>query len=451
MIKEIYSLNFRLKNNILPLLIFIFFLILIMPYIYFTIIGFLFFLLSILFIKKPEIPLAIQFTGTIIYFYIIFKLNMETTSILTGSFHSFLVYCYLLGGIIFSSKYVKKIKVSWIDVLFGIFFFIIFLSYLVLSHSSKKILYAPLWVIAPYIGIQLLQVEKKLFSFIKCCIVVATIQAIFSFYELFLNPVFTKTTRFSMYRFSRPGQVDNPILYAMTFAILIIILIMQIYEGKNKIKLKYFILLIPSFYLLLRSGSRGVLISTFIVILFYFSVIVNTNINKKILSIFFILLFFATSYMCLPGVTRSFYTSTINSIDTPGTSINIRINLIKESLNDFRRSPIWGIGTGNSAAGYGSPHNMILEIFTEWGIIGFFIFLLLYYITIKTALIFIKSEKNPDLIFLMKLSLTLFIFFTIQGVLFGGYITTYTQFFLSMGLISSIGKLKEKPICIKKF
>jgi len=417
---------------------------------YYSAIGFIVIsILFLLFVRNPELSLAVQFIGTVFYFYLVFKLGMKTTtSIMTGSFHIFLVYSYILGGILFNIKYPRKLKVSLIDILFIIFFFLIFMSYLIFSENSIKMQYAPLFVIAPYLGIQFLQSKKRVNRFVKFCIIVAIIQMIISFYELMFNPIFREGTRFSMYELSTPGRRDNPILYAITFAVLIIILLSKLYEHEEKSKLLYFFLLIPSLYLLLRAGSRGVLFSTFITVFLYLLFVAKLSLRKKTYIIFIIILLFIAIWYLLPESTRNFYLYVMESRCVPGTSFYSRIDMIKDSIDDIKRSPIWGIGTGNSAGGYGSPHNLLLEVFVEWGILGMFIFLLLCYVTVKTALVFIKTEKRPDLIFLMKLSLVLFIFFSVRGILFGGYITTYTQFFISMALISVLGKLREKPICL---
>lgn len=440
------------QQNILYLLITLTILILLIITIFFnsnTAIALgIFMPLFLFFLKKPELPLAIQFVGTILYFYVVSKLGMSsTTSIMTGLFHSFLAYSYILGGFLFNIKYNKKIFISLIDLLFLIFFFIIFISYLFLGKNAIKIQYAPLWVFAPYFGIQLLQSSKKINYFIGCCVLMSILQMILSFYELILNPMFKKSSRFSLYFLESARVQSNPILYAMTFSVFILVILVRIYEGNDKSNLYKWFLLIPSSFLLLRAGSRGILTTTVLTIIIYLLFFSKIN-KKKIYVSFFIILFFLTFFSLLPKSTRNFYLFTIKSMDNPGTSFYIRLELMKGAINDFASNPFFGIGTGNSAGGYGAPHYLLLEVLAEWGVFGGIIFLSLLFITIKTAIIFLKTESNSDLLFLMKLSLILFLFFTLQGLLFGGYITTYTPFFVAMSLISVIGKLGGKPICL---
>ena len=133
---------------------------------------------------------------------------------------------YLLGGTLLIAKRQQKFKFGSIDLLFIFFFFLIFLSYLMFSteniNAYVKITYAPLLAILPYFGIRLLTSAKAIKRFFDYCVLVAAILIIPAFYELFFNPIFTKSRTFSMYVFE--GGKDNPILFGITFAILLIIL-----------------------------------------------------------------------------------------------------------------------------------------------------------------------------------------------------------------------------------
>jgi len=398
-------------------------------------------LVFLLLVKKPEIALAIEFNGTFIYFYLIYKLGMEPSPLLTGSFHAFLAISYILGGMLVHKKY--KFRVSSIDLIFIVFFLIVFLSYLILGKTSTKIAYAPLLVIAPYFGIQLLGSEKKIKNFFNYCIIVTAILIVPAFYELLFNPIFAESARYSMYMLE--GGKDNPILFGMTIAVLLIILFILVLEQK-KLKFKYLILIVPSLFLLLRSGSRGSTISFLVTMLFYILIIERLKFKTKVYALILLAFLILGTYKFIPESTIEFYkyTFTPEARIRESSSVYQRLVLIQEAFSDIKKSPIWGIGTGNSAGGYGSPHNILLEVLVEWGVIGLFIFLLLCYLTIKTALSFLRAEEQQDLNLLMKLSFVLFIYFLVRSMV-GGYVTQYTGFFVSMGLISILGKIRKPP------
>jgi len=398
----------------------------------------------ILLVRRPELSLAILFNGTLIYFYLIYKLDIESSRLLTGGFYAFLSLSYLLGGVLLNARRPYKFRLSSVDVLFIFFFLWAFLSYFIFYTENnlayKKITLAPLLVIVPYFGIQLLSSEERIKKFFKYCVLVAAILIIPSLYELIFNLILTEAAGFSIYLIK--GEEANHILFGITFAILLLIIFIKIYERKEN-KFKYLILIIPSAYLLLRSGSRGVLISLVITVVFYLLFITTMRLKTKIYAVVFIALLFSVAYKFMPESTIVSYRSTFEYQNMPIelSSVLQRITIWKEAIIDFKENPILGVGMGNSVGGSGFPHNIILEVSAEFGIIGVFMFLSMCYLTIKKAMRFIKREEKQDLNLLMKLSLILFVY-SLTEAMFSGYITNQTQLFMSMGLVVSLTKLK---------
>jgi len=410
-----------------------------------VLLGLVAFNLFIILIRNPEFSLAILFNGTLIYFYLIYKLGLGTSRLLTGSFYGCLAFFYILGGILIIAKK-QKFRVDSIDMLFFSFFFWVFLSYFLFSKENElayqKITYAPFLVIAPYIGIRLLSSEESIKKFFKYCVIIPTILIIPAFYELFFNPIFSEYSRFSIYMFE--GGKDNPILFGITFAIMLTILFVWVLEQK-KFKFKYFILMILSMFLLLRSGSRGAVISFLSAILFYIFITKRVKLQTKVYTIIFATLLFLSCYKLLPDSVKEFYqyTFTPEARSDEISSVYQRLTMWKMAINDFKENPVFGVGTGNSVEGIGFPHNILLEVAAELGIIGLFIFILLCYLTIWKAITFIKrNEKHSlDLNILMKLSLILFIY-SLTEAMFSGLITNQTWLFMSIGLIVSLTKLR---------
>jgi len=395
------------------------------------------------FVKNPELPLAILFNGTFIYFYSVYKLGFETSRLMTAGFYGFLAFFYILGGVLLVAKRPQKFRFGSIDVLFICFFFLVFLSYFMFHTGSesayRKITYAPLLVIAPYFGIRLLISEERIKKFFYYCVLVAAILIIPAFYELFFNPIFAEYGRFSMYMFSERG--DNPILFGITFATLLMILFAWVLE-QRKLKFKYLILIIPSMFLLLRSGSRGAVISFLVAMLFYINIIGRLRLKTKVYAGIFITLLILGTYKFVPEAVSEFYryTFTPEARVSEVSSIYYRITLWEGAINDFKTNPMLGVGVGNSVEGIGFPHNILLEVAAELGILGLLILIPMCYLTVKKAIKFIKRKENQNLNLLMKLSLTLFVY-SLTEAMFSGYITNQTQLFMSMGLIVSLIKL----------
>jgi O-antigen ligase len=399
----------------------------------------------ILLVRRPELSLAILFNGILIYFYLIYKLDIESSRLLTGGFYAFLSLSYLLGGVLLNARRPYKFRLSSVDVLFIFFFLWAFLSYFIFytedNLAYKKITYAPLLVIVPYFGIQLLSSEERIKKFFKYCVLVAAILIIPSLYELIFNPILTEATGFSIYLIK--DKEANHILFGITFAILLLIIFIKIYERKEN-KFKYLILIIPSAYLLLRSGSRGALISLVITVVFYLLFITTMRLKRWVYLLVFLALLIFGVYKLIPESTVVSY----QYIFTPearveeGSSLYQRITVWKQAINEFKENPILGVGFGNSVGGGGFPHNILLETSAELGILGLFMLLSMCYLTIKKAMTFIKKEEDKNFNLLMKLSLLLFIY-SLTEAMVSGYITNQIQLFMSMGLIASLMKLKQ--------
>jgi O-antigen ligase len=399
--------------------------------------------LFILLIGKPELSLAIVFNGTLVYFYSFYKLGYEPNRVTTGGFYGFLAVAYILGGVLFVAKKPHILKLGLIDLSFIFFFFLVSLSYLVFSlnneNASRKIAYAPLLVIAPYFGTRLMLSERRIKNFFKYCVFVAGALIIPAFYELLFNPFLVHKFRFSMYLFE--GGKDNPILFGITFAILLIILSVWALEQRI-LKLKYLILMILSIFLLLRSGSRGAVISFLVTLSFYLLIIGRLRFKTKVYAAVLIIFLILVACIIIPEPLIKFYQYTFTSEArlTNVSSIYQRIMFWKQTFTEFVENPILGVGLGNSVKGVGFPHNIILEAAAELGIGGVFIFLSMCYLTIKKAFRFIKKEETQNLKLMMKIALLLFIYSLVEAM-FSGHIANQTRLFMSMGLIESCNNL----------
>jgi hypothetical protein len=271
----------------------------------------------ILFLKSPELALAILFNGTLIYLYVVYKLGFQTNRILTGAFYGFLAFSFLLAEALLLSKEHTNFRLSFVDILFSIFFFLFFLSYLAFSTDNdmayKKVAYAPLLAVIPYFGSRFLLSEKRIKNFFKYSVFVAIILMPPAFYEHFFNPVLAQKTRFSMYFFENTYLKDNPILFGSTYAILFIIVLVWMLERGKFTTINLFIIAASAYFILL-SGSRGVIISLLTAIIFYFSLISKIKLRTKIYaSVFMLLIFFGIYKYLIPQRLDNFYQYSISA------------------------------------------------------------------------------------------------------------------------------------------
>ena len=229
--------------------------------------GLIFF---IFLVRKPELALAVQFNGVALYLYMVYKISPETDSVVTGGFYTALAAAYMIGGF-HLVKVRRTLRLSLIDKLFSAAILHLLHQLPYLFHwinplAFRKIAYAPILVIAPYIGLQLLTTREQVQRFFTYCAILTVITILPSAYELLTNPLFSEYGRFSIYTFADKG--DNPIQFGISFALLLIVILYRI-SAQHRISLLYIALILPSVYLLVRSGARGPLISLIVALLFY--------------------------------------------------------------------------------------------------------------------------------------------------------------------------------------
>ena len=95
----------------------------------------------------------------------------------------------------------------------------------------------------------------------------------------------------------------------------------------------------------------------------------------------------------------------------------IRLRIWKDAIGKFKKNPIWGSGFGISY--YDSvldmhlvhPHNIILEVLTEIGIVGFCIFLILFGLIFARAFFIFRQTSGTDRLTFFFYPLSLLFFF----------------------------------------
>lgn len=420
----------------------------------------IFFLVLALFVfvflaRNPELAVALQFSGTIFYFYAMFKLGIVPQRMLTAGFHIFLISAYLLGGIYLKLKTRRTFRFNSIDILFFMLFLWVFVSFFLYFSGSesatKKILFAPFLIIAPYCGVQLFSSEQQVKRFFIFCVLLPTIMIVPSLYELFFNPVFSNIGRFAPFVF-RADNITNPHVFATAYADTVLILLIKTFEGHRGskfMKSAAIIIIAASVFFVLRSGARSQLLNLILILFVYFALMSKMNIRRKIALVIVIIAIFLKAYSLVPERMTNFYAL---SQQTDSASVVTRFELYKGALNDFMDNPLLGVGTGNSDRGVGFPHNIILEVASELGILGLIIFFSMCYVTVYKATAYMKSQKNTDTAILMKISLMLFVY-AMLVLMYSDRLVTTIWFFVPVSIISFLSKHQDKnkgPVLVSK-
>ena len=400
----------------------------------------------VLFLKKPEIALAFFFNGTLIYLYVVYKLGYQTNTALTGLFYTFLGYSFLLAEMLLLTRQQVTFRVSIVDGLFLLFFFLFFLSYFAFPANNdfayKKLIYAPFLAIIPYFGGRFLFSEKRINNFCRYCVFVPVLLIIPAFYELFFTSLPSQRVRFSMFYFTGATSPDNPILFGSTFAVPILIIFVMMFESR-KYYLKNLALIAIFGYFVFLSGSRGVIVSIIVAGSFYLFIVSKTPLKTKLSVIFAFLVLFGISYMTVPENVSDFYKYSITKAAFQDTtsSVYMRVVLWREAVSNFIENPFFGIGMGNFNSISTFPHNIILETAAEFGIIGLFIFIPMVYTTLRKAVVFLRNKQLSNSHTLMRLLLVLFIYSLIHAMI-SGHIANQTKLYVCMGAIACLDNLK---------
>jgi O-antigen ligase len=209
---------------------------------------------------------------------------------------------------------------------------------------------------------------------------------------------------------------------------------------------------------LFLTGSRGGILSFVVGIIVYF-ILESKQITNKILlkniALFSILIvFIIISINILPEITKEglkyniFEKAESASIFSSDYSSG-RIEIWSKCIEVFMRNPIFGTGwnTIYQSIGFNS-HNEYLLYLTTTGIIGFFLFILIFYRLGKTVFNFrsIENSENTSFYHVYLSGLTSFM----VAMFFVNIYSPYIFLFLFSGLILKLGSVEQNMVNIKK-
>lgn len=396
-------------------------------------------------LRNPELALAIQVNGVALYLYVIYKLSLSGGTLVTGSFYGTMTAAFIIGGWLVC-RHRSRLSFGPIDIIFFLLYSIFFISYFLRSLDNplayKKVVYAPIFVIAPYIGVMLLDTSERIRRLISYLALMSIVMIAPAFYELLTNPLYQEYGRFSIYIFEDKG--DNPIQFGIAYAILLIVIILRIAERK-KLRLVDLAIILPSVFLMIRSGARGPVISFLVTMFIYLIWLGNFSRRLKFLILAGGAALLVLAYSVIPTSTLNFYQVLFDPEFSPmpnssENSIQERIFLIDLAIGEFLDSPLLGVGTGNSSGGIGYPHNSVIEVAAELGLVGLVVFILLHVQVVRTAYFAIRRTAGQPFAWTVSAAFAIYIFSFVES-LFSGYMGGDMLLYVSIALVSVTGRV----------
>lgn len=338
-------------------------------------------------------------------------LVLYSLSFFTAMPINFLVTAFILGIIkiiFYRNKNFLEIHSKHL-IFISLFILCTFITVCINTNASFS--YYRSYYISPLVALLL----PLLFSFTykKIITLLTLISLIF-----FLNACYINYQFMQNIIIERPDGFFNRymLLCGMNLLILPILLTLSIHKNNlpKYIRIFFFVTILVNIPAIIFENTRIVWVSLFIV----FFIIIFLSINKKIYLLLIFSLLIITSYNIFQISPNS-----INRLQTiSSTNSNVqqnyeRILMWHSALNMFIEHPITGIGIGNYHKEYVShyrsplskedtwhPHNVLLSMLAQSGLIGTIGYLLLFiYLYYKSISNYIKDKNIIDLTFLSSL------------------------------------------------
>lgn len=338
-------------------------------------------------------------------------LVLYSLSFFTAMPINFLVTAFILGIIkiiFYRNKNFLEIHSKHL-IFISLFILCTFITVCINTNASFS--YYRSYYISPLVALLL----PLLFSFTykKIITLLTLISLIF-----FLNACYINYQFMQNIIIERPDGFFNGymLLCGMNLLILPILLTLSIHKNNlpKYIRIFFFVTILVNIPAIIFENTRIVWVSLFIV----FFIIIFLSINKKIYLLLIFSLLIITSYNIFQISPNS-----INRLQTiSSTNSNVqqnyeRILMWHSTLNMFIEHPITGIGIGNYHKEYVShyrsplskedtwhPHNVLLSMLAQSGLIGTIGYLLLFiYLYYKSISNYIKDKNIIDLTFLSSL------------------------------------------------
>jgi len=242
----------------------------------------------------------------------------------------------------------------------------------------------------------------------------------------------------------------------MTGMVSLVVIYYFLLKNNNlKTKILWFCLFGLNFFGLLFGGGRAPVIAFFATVIILGLISLSSKIKTNQVKIIKI-----TGGFILIGIlfflfSPELFSTLLNRIEVlftqelGGESVVLRLDFYSSAIEAFMGKPLQGLGTGGFSVYYlGSdqrsyPHNILLEIGAEIGIIGlisfFFLFGFCFLYLLKLERVYKKQEKYYLIVVLLALLVFMFL-----NALVSGDINDNRLFFAWLGVVYAIGVILKK-------
>lgn len=225
---------------------------------------------------------------------------------------------------------------------------------------------------------------------------------------------------------------SNGFAFRMLLAIFSILLLWKKINKNWQLILAFASFFILS-YAIVATASR----KSFVALLIVFALWLLVTFKDKFKSIFLLAIPMALGGVFLYFITEKVFENTnlgyrfkaIENIEDQN-----RYFLYLDGIDMIERSPFLGVGLGNYKAHsqLGKiAHSDLLEITSDLGIIGLFIYLTIYYIFVKKVLYLLRFSRNKEVVYQMKIILIVVFIYFIIGLGRPHFIDIISTLFLS--------------------
>lgn len=322
-----------------------------------------------------------------VVFLAILFLSLRYAGTTAEPIRPFILLLFSVGLLIFLS-FNKLIKIKRSETLLYIFIIYVFLTVIwsrATSYGLSKIGYLIGYLLFFIVAQRYIILNFKQISlFFLFSNIVFLILFYFTFgnpVEIVSNPVYTRLG----------GEEANPITYSRFLGLAsFFVIYLSIFSKNLFLKIGFTSVLLISVTLIVLSGSKGPLFS-FIASVFILILLFNKKVFKKIIYILVALLslFYVFTLLQTSLLSQFINDRFINNTGSYTSRSSLISNAIETIENMGYSGLIFGTGSGNFAIlelGYdvpSYPHNIIVEVMYEYGLIG--IILLLLFICVSLS------------------------------------------------------------------
>lgn len=186
------------------------------------------------------------------------------------------------------------------------------------------------------------------------------------------------------------------------------------------------------------AGGRGGMVLSLVYTFLYLVKLIKSNQHTKLVLFMFAILVAGviSSFVIQNEIVKSGFNRAFSFIDSNGINWQDTSNrdvVYEKAIELIKESPLWGYGLFGYLSYYDNPHNLILEVLLNGGILYLIIFILVFMAIMKRYFNILKINKNILFIGLIAT-------FPIVMLMFSGTYMVFSELWFALGFILSYRK-----------